>query len=69
MTNLVEHIWNEILSRQPERIQPAFRGLSAKEKIAVRAHLIKMTSEDGWQPIQIESAAIALEAIKDIPDL
>lgn len=61
-------LWTEILSRDTSRITEAFRRLTRTEKINVRAHLIKMTSEDGWHPEQIRSAAISLEAIKDLPD-
>ncbi|HKJ27786.1 MAG TPA: hypothetical protein VJ965_09125 [Anaerolineales bacterium] len=69
MTDQIEKLWADILSRNPERIQKTFTGLAAQEKIAVRAHLIKMTTESGWLPGQQESAAAALEVIKDIPDL
>jgi len=34
----------------------------------VRAHLVRMISEDGWHPGQVQSASIALEAIKNLPD-
>ncbi len=61
-------IWTEILSRQRDRIRTAFKSLQANEKITVRAHLIRMTSEDGWHPEQVRSASIAIEAIKDLPD-
>jgi len=61
-------IWTEILSRNPERIQRAFQTLNTQEKISVRAHLIRMTSEEGWHPGQVQSASTALEAIKDLPD-
>lgn len=69
MSNPIERIWNEILSREPERIQTTFKKLPSREKVAVRAHLIKITTESGWHPPQIESAQIALKAIKNIPDL
>jgi len=61
-------IWTEILSRQPKRIRETFHQLNTAEKISVRAHLIRMTNESGWHPEQIKSAAIAIEAIKDLPD-
>lgn len=62
-------IWSEILSRQPARVQATFQRLNAEEKITVRAHLIRMTTEEGWHEAQITSAKIALEAIQDISDL
>ncbi len=61
-------LWTEILSRDTKRITAAFQRLTRSEKISVRAHLIKMTSEDGWHPEQVRSAVISLEAIKDLPD-
>lgn len=61
-------LWTEILSREPARITAAFRQLTRAEKISVRAHLIKMSTEDGWHPEQVRSAGISLEAIKDLPD-
>ena len=61
-------IWTEILSRDPVRITQAFNQLNSTEKITVRAHLIKMTTEDGWHTGQVNSASISLEAIKHLPD-
>lgn len=61
-------LWSEILSREPSRIQLAFQGLRRDEKINVRAHLIKMTTEADWHPEQVLSAKIALKALKDLPD-
>ena len=62
-------IWSEILSREPTRIRETFKQLNSAEKIAVRAHLILMTSEPGWHPEQVKSASIAVDAIKDLPDV
>ncbi|MGD2027786.1 MAG: hypothetical protein PVI99_08220 [Anaerolineales bacterium] len=61
-------LWTEILSRQVERIRLAFQSLTTAEKISVRAHLIRMTTEDGWHDAQVESALAALDAIKDLAD-
>lgn len=69
MSSPTEILWQNILSRKPERIRQTFLALTTKEKITVRAHLIKMTTEDGWQPVQIESAQAALKAIKDLADI
>ena len=60
-------IWTEILSRNEEHIRQTFLSLSQTEKITVRADLIKMTTEPDWHPQQIQSAQIALDAVKDIP--
>jgi hypothetical protein len=59
-------IWTEILSRNEEQIRQSFLSLSQTEKITIRAHLIKMTTEPDWHPQQIKSAQIALDAVKDI---
>jgi hypothetical protein len=61
-------LWTKILSRQVERIRLAFQSLTTAEKISVRAHLIRMTTEDGWHDAQVESALAALDAIKDLAD-
>jgi hypothetical protein len=63
MTDSIENFWEEILSRQPERIKPAFASLSADEKEAVLDHLKRMTSEPGWHSEQIASASKALEIL------
>lgn len=60
-------IWTELLSRDVARIRKTFSQLTQTEKITARAHLIKMTSEEGWHTEQIKSAQIALDAVKDIP--
>ena len=62
-------IWTDILSREPQRIRQTFKQLNTDEKIAVRTHLIHMSSDPGWHPEQVKSASIALEAIKDLPDV
>lgn len=63
MTDSIEDFWEEILSRQSERIQAAFVPLSTEEKAAVLEHLKRMTSEPGWHPEQIASATKALEIL------
>ena len=63
MTDSIEDFWEEILSRQTERIQAAFASLSVEEKVAVLQHLKRMTSEPGWHPEQIASASKALETL------
>lgn len=68
MPEPVETLWTELLSRQPERIRAAFIPLTCTEKIGVRAHLIRMTTEHGWHPEQVRSAAAALDALRETPD-
>jgi hypothetical protein len=65
MTESIEMFWEEILSRQPERIQAAFLTLSGEEKEAVLNHLKRMTREPGWHPEQVNSAKKALQVLDD----
>lgn len=64
MDDTIETFWEDILSRQPERIQAAFVSLSEDEQIAVLDHLKRMASEPGWHPEQVASASKALETLK-----
>lgn len=68
MPDPLELLWMELLSRQPARIRAAFTALPRQQKISVRAHLIRMTSEPDWHTEQALSARAALEALRDIPD-
>ncbi len=65
MVDQIEAFWEEILSRQQERIQKVFAPLSPKEKISVLKHLKGMVSEPGWHPEQVVSASQALNALKE----
>jgi hypothetical protein len=65
MSDPIETLWEEILSRQSERIQAAFATLSAEEKVAVLDHLNRMASEPGWHPEQIASASKALKTLNN----
>jgi hypothetical protein len=55
--------WEEILSRRPRRIQRVFAALDVATRLEVLQHLNRMVTEDGWQEVQITSAAIALKTI------
>lgn len=59
----LEQIWDQLLSREPERIRRAYALLDESSLQTVLAHLRKMVSEPGWQPEQVTSAAIALQTI------
>ena len=63
MKDSLEKLWEEILSRQPDRIRAAYNALTVEDQAAVAAHLKRMASEEGWQPVQIESAQVALHAL------
>jgi len=59
----LEQFWEELLSGEPERIYTAFVSLDAETKNEVVQHLRKMTTEEGWHPLQKQSAEIALDVI------
>jgi hypothetical protein len=59
----VEQLWNNLLSREIEKIKSSFQHLNQSDRIAVTEHLNRMTTEDGWHSEQKKSAQIALQAI------
>ncbi len=59
----LESLWNELLSRRPQRIRRAFARLSHEEQQSVRAHLQRMVEEAGWHAEQVRSARAALKAL------
>jgi hypothetical protein len=56
MRDPLETLWEEILSRQPQRIRAAFEELEKKQKDAILKHLNKMASKDSWHAEQAASA-------------
>jgi hypothetical protein len=62
----VEQLWDNLLSREIEKIKSSFQHLNQSDRIAVIEHLNRMTTEDGWHPEQKNSAQIALQAIEEI---
>jgi hypothetical protein len=62
--NPVQNPWEEILSRESEKILAAFAALNASDQQAVLVHLQKMATEPGWHPEQVASALEALRTIK-----
>jgi hypothetical protein len=56
--------WDDLLSRQSEKIRLAFSQLNQAEQAAVLAHLKRMTTEEGWHPEQRLSAAAAIQAVE-----
>ena len=66
MADPLEQFWNEILSRQPERVRAAFADLNTESKQAVLTHLERMISESGWHAEQVRSAQAALTVLKAI---
>ncbi|MBN1230627.1 MAG: hypothetical protein JXA19_02050 [Anaerolineales bacterium] len=62
--DLLEKLWNELLSRDPDLILKAFERINEEDKLNVLVHLKRMVTEDGWHPAQVESARAALDALK-----
>jgi hypothetical protein len=58
-----QELWEQLLSREPERVRAAFAGLDKSAKRAVMVHLGRMASELGWQPEQRASAEVALRTL------
>lgn len=65
MSHYLEEIWDDILSRRPARIRRRFNLLDEASRQEVLQHLKKMTTEDGWQEVQVVSAQAALAALSD----
>jgi len=61
--NKLDVLWDDLLSRQPERIRAAFASLATPEQQSVLAHLQRMVSETGWQPEQRISARAAIQTL------
>ncbi len=55
--------WENMLSRDPARVRDAWGTLTVEERIAIRAHLVRMASEEGWAEPQRISAQAALDAL------
>ena len=64
--NSLEAVWDALLSRQPERVREAFRGLTGEERSAVLRHLRRMAEEPDWHLEQRRSAREALIALEDV---
>lgn len=59
----LEMLWTMLLSRDAERIRAAWAMLAHAERMAVHAHLQRMTVEDGWLEGQRVSAQAALDTL------
>jgi hypothetical protein len=64
-SNKLETLWDDLLSRQPERVRAAYTSMKTSEQKAVVAHLQRMVDEPGWQPEQRSSALAALKALEN----
>ena len=63
-----ENIWEDLLSRVPQRTWQAFSALDSDQQQVVVFHLKRMVEEQGWHPEQRRSALAALEAITNFRD-
>lgn len=61
----LETLWASLLSRDPEKILPAWERISREEQGAVRAHLERMATEEGWSEPQRQSARVALDTLSE----
>jgi hypothetical protein len=69
MSDWLEEFWGDLLSEEPTRIAAAWALLqAADERQAVRDHLHKMATEDGWANVQRQAALAALAAIEPTTD-
>ncbi|MBM3137281.1 MAG: hypothetical protein FJZ98_03720 [Chloroflexi bacterium] len=66
--DLIEKLWDDILSRDPLKIRAAFEHLNDQERRDVFTHLEKMSRDNGWHPEQKISADAALDVIIHIID-
>ena len=62
----LEAFWGDILSEEAPRIESAWQLLNTEDQRAVREHLTRMVTEDGWADVQRESAQSALDVIEVI---
>ena len=60
--------WENMLSRDPARVREAWGTLTVEERLAIHAHLVRMTTEDGWTEPQRISAQAALDALRALLD-
>ncbi len=64
-TKTLQALWDDLLSRQPERVKSAYDTLDPSEQQAVRLHLQRMANEEGWlleQRVSAQAALCALQA-------
>lgn len=61
--DFIEKLWDEILSRNPQRISAAFVALSDIDQNEIFDHLKHMSCDDGWHLEQKISADAALDVI------
>jgi hypothetical protein len=55
--------WDNLLSREADKIEAAWRSLPQTYRKDVRDHLVAMVTELDWHPEQVKSAETALNVI------
>jgi hypothetical protein len=55
--------WDNLLSRESDKIETAWRSLPHEYRKDVRDHLVAMVTELDWHPEQVKSAEAALNVI------
>jgi hypothetical protein len=55
--------WDNLLSREADKIEAAWRSLPQAYRKDVRDHLVAMVTELDWHPEQVKSAEAALNII------
>jgi hypothetical protein len=65
LSDPLEILWDNLLSRQPDRVRSAFAALASAEQQVVLEHLRRMSREAGWHPEQRRSACAALDALSN----
>ena len=58
-----ELFWENLLSRDPEKVKSAWLMLPVEYQKDVRGHLVSMVTELDWHPEQVKSAEAALDVI------
>ncbi len=69
MNNLdaeLESFWDNLLSGEKERVLAAFRSLDEGSQQETLRHLQRMVTEEGWHPLQRQSAQAALDILADL---
>jgi hypothetical protein len=59
----IEKLWDDLLSRDAERIKQAYGQFNTDQQKEILDHLVKMTTKPGWHVEQKLSALAAIEAI------
>ena len=60
----LEKTWDDLLSRNKDRIVSRFASLDPESQKNVMDHLKRMVSEADWHPEQVASARSALQALE-----